>query len=332
MSGGVDSSVAAALLKRAGFEVVGVFMKNWTGPTCTAAEDFESAASAAAAIGTPLYSWNFEDEYRTRVFDYMLREYRAGRTPNPDVMCNKEIKFGVFFDRAIAAGADWVATGHYARTNRGRLFAGVDKNKDQSYFLWTLTQMHLARTLFPVGAYTKPKVRRLARKFGLPNADRKDSQGLCFVGKVDFREFLSAYVPARPGAFVAADGRVLGEHRGIEYYTVGQRHGIGIGGGTPYYVAAKDAGRNTVLLAEGERDPSLWRGELFAEDLYFIRGVPRFPFACRARIRYRQSLQPCVVEASGRVVFDAPQRAVASGQSVVFYRGDEVLGGGIIAR
>lgn len=345
MSGGVDSSVAAALLKKRGFAVIGVFMKNWTplagqrsfrggaGSTCTAAEDFESASAAAAALGIPLYSWNFEEEYRTRVFDYTLREYRAGRTPNPDVMCNKEIKFGVFFERAMAAGADFVATGHYARTafegGRWKLLAGRDCNKDQSYFLWTLTQRHLGRTLFPIGEYTKPEVRRLARTFGLPNADRPDSQGLCFVGKVDWRDFLSLYVRPRRGALVTTDGRVIGEHRGIEFYTVGQRRGIGIGGGTPYYIAAKDSRTNTLVVATAD-DPMLYAQSLTASDIHWIAGTePPFPLRCSARIRYRQPLQACVVDGE-EVSFAVPQRAAAAGQSIVFYRGDEVLGGGVI--
>jgi tRNA-specific 2-thiouridylase len=339
MSGGVDSSVAAALLQKRGFDVVGVFMKNWTGPTCTAADDFESAAAAAAALGIPLYSWNFEAEYKEKVFDYTLREYRAGRTPNPDVMCNRAIKFGVFFERALGAGADFVATGHYVRKqanrnskleNRYALLAGAEKNKDQSYFLWTLTQAHLARTLFPIGEYTKPEVRRLAREFGLPNADRPDSQGLCFVGKVDWRDFLSVYVPPRHGAILDGRGRVIGEHRGIEFYTVGQRHGIGIGGGAPYYVAAKDAAANTLTVVSAD-DALLYKDSLTVSDSNWIAGEePEFPLRCEARIRYRQPLQRCTVE-DGRVMFDRPQRAVAPGQSIVFYRGDEVLGGGVIA-
>jgi tRNA-specific 2-thiouridylase len=355
MSGGVDSSVAAALLKHQGFEVVGVFMKNWTGPTCTAREDFESAAAAAAHLNIPLYSWNFEEEYKSKVFDYTIREYSAGRTPNPDVMCNKEIKFGLFLKRAIAAGADYIATGHYARkrevkgqkpkfsvkgvTAEGgksyKLLAGVDKNKDQSYFLWTLTQEKLARILFPIGEWTKAEVRQMARAFGLPNADRPDSQGLCFVGKVDWRDFLSSYVPIRRGAIVNSRGTVIGEHLGVEFYTVGQRHGIGIGGGAPYYVAAKIAKTNTLVVARSD-DPILYRDLIFVSDVNWIAGQePKLPFRATARIRYRQPLENCLLRkdesSSGyQVYFDKPQRGVAPGQSIVFYDGEEVLGGGII--
>lgn len=377
MSGGVDSSVAAALLKKRGFDVIGVFMKNWgkqrsysgqrlrgvAGPGCFSQDDFESAASAATALDIPFYSWNLEEEYKRRVFDYMLREYMAGRTPNPDVMCNKEIKFGAFFERAIAAGADFVATGHYARkkleNRKWKLVAGFDSNKDQSYFLWTLSQKHLARTLFPIGEYAKAEVRKLAREAGLPNAERPDSQGLCFIGKVDFTEFLKEYLPPRTGAVVTVAGRVLGEHKGAHYYTLGQRHGLGLGGGVPYYVAAKDAKSNTLVVAQGADDQALFRRELEADNVNWISGFePEFPLRCLARIRYRQALQNCMLtrmtstDANGntdgnecirgdscgladsrviRVCFDKAQRAVAPGQSVVFYQGDDVVGGGVIA-
>jgi len=346
MSGGVDSSVAAALLKRRGFNVVGIFMKNWAGPSCTASEDYESAYSAARALGIPLYAWNFEEEYKKKVFDYMISEYAAGRTPNPDVMCNKEIKFGIFFKRAVSAGADFVATGHYARARREppksktqipkyTLLAGVDKNKDQSYFLWTLTQEILEKTLFPIGDYEKLEVRRMANKFGLPNAERPDSQGLCFVGKVNFREFLKEYLPSRNGTIVATDGRVLAEHEGVHYYTVGQRHGLGLGGGAPYYIAAKNAATNTLVVARAN-DPALYKDSIFVSQVNWINGKePLFPLRCSARIRYRQPLENCLVtkdESSFgyHVHFYKPQRAVAPGQSIVFYDGEEVLGGGVI--
>jgi tRNA-specific 2-thiouridylase len=354
MSGGVDSSVAALLLKKRGFNVVGVFIKTFTGNYCNLEDDFESAFEVANILKIPLYSWNFENEYRRAVFEYMLREYQAGRTPNPDVMCNKAIKFGIFFEYAMKMGADFVATGHYARClpenikskNRNRkylLLAGIDKNKDQSYFLWTLTQEHLAKTLFPIGEYTKPVVRSIARRFGLPNSDRKDSQGLCFVGKVKFDEFLSQYINPKPGYILNTSGEIMGMHKGIEFYTIGQRQGIGIGGGTPYYVVEKNAQTNTITVAAGSENPFLYKKNLVAGNLNWISGDVKLPLRCLARVRYRQPLEYCTIfpydssdseEAKYlkvNVVFDKPQRAIAPGQSVVFYTEDDiVLGGGII--
>ncbi len=345
LSGGVDSSVAAALLKNCGFDVVGIFMKNWTGPSCRAKEDFESAAEAAEKIGIPIYSWNFEKEYKSLVFEYTLSEYLSGRTPNPDVLCNKEIKFGIFFKRALELGADFVATGHYARirpkainsrSEIRKLLAGIDVNKDQSYFLWTLTQQNLARTIFPIGEYTKQQVRKIANEIGLPNANRPDSQGLCFVGKVEWRDFLKEYLPPKKGVVVTTSGKILGEHEGIQYYTIGQRKGLGFGGGVPYYVAEKDARTNTLKVAISRNDPALYRYELMASNINWISGKsPKFPLRCYARIRYRQQLQSCTVNidsSSGflHVLFDKPQWAVAAGQSIVFYIKDEVLGGGVI--
>ncbi|MFN7088781.1 MAG: tRNA 2-thiouridine(34) synthase MnmA, partial [Candidatus Paceibacteria bacterium] len=274
-----------------------------------------------------------------------------GLTPNPDVMCNKKIKFGLFLKKALKAGADYIATGHYTRIRQEiinskiqnlkfKLLAGIDKNKDQSYFLWTLSQEQLKRCLFPIGEYTKPEVRELARKFGLPNAERKDSQGLCFVGKVDFREFLSNYIPEKPGLVVDIDGKVLGAHRGIQFYTIGQRHGIGLGGtGKPYFVVQKDANNNILYVAKGENHPALYTNEIIAKDMHWVSGkMPTFPLRVQARIRYRQSLQPAeLIEIKNekpmlKVKFDEPQRAVAPGQSIVFYSKEELLGGGIIAQ
>jgi len=368
MSGGVDSSVAAALLKQRGFDVVGVFIKNWHSDyakyqhhalsRCPWEEDEESARHAAAALGIPFYTWDFSNEYREKVVNYMVEGYARGETPNPDVMCNKTVKFGLFLDRAKKLGADYIATGHYARiaSEEGswKMLAGVDTNKDQSYFLWTLTQEQLEYCLFPVGEYTKPQVRNMAREFGLPNAARKDSQGLCFVGKVDFPRFLAEWLPERGGAVVTTSGDVVGAHRGAHLYTVGQRHGIGIGGGEPYFVAAKNVESNTLTVTRNTEDPALYARGVEVRDVNWISGPPaeRFPLRCQARIRYRQPLQGCLVtrnymnenttehenfcvdscsfSCALRVSFEERQRAVALGQSVVFYDGEQMLGGGII--
>jgi len=318
---------------------VGVYMKNWSlkdSRGCSWELDQESARMAAGALGIPLYTWDFEQEYKHEIVEYMIREYREGRTPNPDVMCNKVIKFGLFFEKAMRLGADRIATGHYARIEVGagghRLLAAEDKNKDQSYFLWMLGQEVLGHTLFPIGDYTKPEVRNLARKFDLPNAERKDSQGLCFVGKVDFREFLKNFIPEKEGRIFSVEGNMLGTHPGIQFFTIGQRHGIGLGGGEPYFVVAKDAISNTLYLARGESHSALFSRSCKVSGIHWVLG--RKPEEALARIRYRQPLQSCRVteENTGTAVveFDEPQRAVAPGQSIVFYAGDEVLGGGII--
>lgn len=325
----------------------------------------------AATLDIPFQTWDFTEEYRAAVVGYMIREYAAGRTPNPDVMCNNRIKFGIFLQRALRAGADFIATGHYvllmrksqtpiskSQTNpkpkipNSKLFIANDQNKDQSYFLWTLTQEQLRHCLFPIGEYTKPEVRELARKFSLPTAGKPDSQGICFIGEIDVREFLKSHIPERKGRVLTTAGRVVGEHDGVEFLTIGQRQGLGIGGGIPYYVAGKDLTTNTLVVAEGPYDDQLYRKELVATDANWISGTePKFPLRCEARIRYRQPLQVCIgykftslqVDKDGtsglknlelynlRVVFDSPQRAVTPGQSVVFYRGGELLGGAIIA-
>lgn len=353
MSGGVDSSVAAALLKREEYEVTGVFMKGWSDTAffkdrtmCPWVQDQEAARSAAGVLGIPFYTWDVEREYKERVVDYMVSSYRAGITPNPDVICNKEIKFGIFLKRACALGADFVATGHYARVRKSagggfELLAGVDKNKDQSYFLWTLTQEQLSHILFPIGGMTKPKVRTLAREFNLPNAERKDSQGVCFVGELEVFEFLKSRIAPQAGPVLTASGRQVGEHQGAAFYTIGQRHGIGSpGGGTAYYVAAKDVRKNVLYVAEGNRDPALFKNTLLARDAHWIAGaLPAggFPLACFARIRYRQPLQECAISAGAErtlaVSFSESQRAVTPGQSIVLYAGDgSVLGGGVISQ
>ena len=381
MSGGVDSSVAAALLKEQGFNVTGVHIKMWSDPEipCNFKEDREDAIRVAAHLGIPFETWDFTKEYRAGVVDYMIREYREGRTPNPDVMCNRHIKFGAFLARALERGADFVATGHYVQlmqsmnnessTNkringfvnsqeiRYSLMVARHAQKDQSYFLWTLTQEQLKHSLFPVGEYTKPEVRELAHRFGLSTAEKEESQGICFIGEIDLNQFLKKYIPVSRGRVLTTSGKDIGDHEGLQFYTIGQREGLGIGGGIPYYVAAKDFSRNVLVVAEGPYDEGLFRSEVKISDVHWISGVaPNFPFECEARIRYRQPLQPCTVRtvedvqavenerferaksSSARrsdrtgltVVFDSPQRAVTPGQSIVFYAGEEMMGGGII--
>jgi len=348
MSGGVDSSVVAALLVRDGHDVRGVFMRNWTGETdgsgetCGWRREREDAAAVAELLGVPFETWDFERDYRQEVYEHMLAEYAAGRTPNPDVLCNDRVKFGPFLRRALDSGAEVVATGHYARLDRTegglRLLAGADGNKDQSYFLHRLSQDQLLRIEFPIGNLDKPQVRALAREFGLPVADKKDSVGLCFVGEVNMAKFLTGHLPGRTGPIVTVDGRVLGRHGGIEPFTIGQRHGLGLGDGRPYFVIEKDPARNTLVVAEGEDPAELYSTGLMADDLRWVAGCrPNLPFSCRARIRYRQPLQNCLVTecAESRQVivsFAQPQRAVAPGQFVVFYSGEECLGGGKIVR
>ena len=306
MSGGVDSSVAVALLKQEGYEVTGVFMKNWADPRypCPWQEDRQDAMRVAAILDIPFETWDFSKEYRESVVEYMIREYRMGRTPNPDVMCNSRIKFGAFLQYALKAGADFIATGHYVRLMRksqtnskskirnSKLVVAKDLNKDQSYFLWTLTQEQLAHSLFPIGDYTKPEVRALAKKFGLPTAEKPDSQGVCFIGEIDVAAFLRDHIPSRRGAVLTASGKKIGEHDGAEFYTIGQRHGIGVGGGIPFYVAGKDIEMNTLMVAKGPNDNALFSKKLTVESINWISGeTPIFPFRCEARIRYRQPLQ-----------------------------------------
>ncbi|MEK7085118.1 MAG: tRNA 2-thiouridine(34) synthase MnmA [Patescibacteria group bacterium] len=334
MSGGVDSSVAALLLKEQGYDVVGAHMICWEG--CDNAKDRHDARRVAARLGIPFKVFDFRKEYREKVFDYMIREYAAGRTPNPDAMCNREIKFGIFLERSLAEGADFVATGHYARLRRAdadhrfRLLEAKDKTKDQSYFLWTLTQGQLRYCLFPIGDYLKSEVREIARAHGLVTADKKDSQGLCFVGKVNFQDFLRAHIPAKAGEVVSADGRVIGAHGGAEFFTPGQRHGIKIGGGEPYYVAAKDIEKNRVVAANG-RDQVLYKKEIIVSDVNLVADLPE---RCEVRIRYRQPKQSVSIyqlsTINYKLVFGVPQRGVAPGQSAVFYDGDQMLGGGVI--
>ncbi len=345
MSGGVDSSVAALLLKRAGHEVVGLFMNNWEDDEhCPAREDLVAAAAAADAIGIELEAVNFAAEYKERVFASFLAEYAAGRTPNPDVLCNAEIKFKAFLDHALRLGGAKIATGHYARLRerdgRIELLRGADGAKDQSYFLHRLTRAQLARVLFPVGDLKKSEVRRIAREAGLPNHARKDSTGICFIGERPFREFLNRYLPKQPGPIVDERGSVLGEHIGLAFYTIGQRKGIGIGGrkngaGGAWYVARKDPAANTLVAVQGHDHPLLMRRSLDALDASWVGGeAPPAHTAHTAKTRYRQADAACTLanvrDGAIAVEFDSPQWAVTPGQSVVLYDREVCLGGGVI--
>jgi tRNA-specific 2-thiouridylase len=356
MSGGVDSSVTAHLLKEQGYDVVGVFMKCYNIDGCAEA-DAEDARRVAEHIGIPFYVWDFEQEYKDRVVQYMIEGYRAGITPNPDVMCNREIKFGLFLEKALASGANYVATGHYVKIKKSaeggktsggvfKLFEATDPNKDQSYFLWTLGQEQLAHCLFPIGGIKKPEVREIARRAGLPTAEKKDSQGICFLGKFSLDDFLKQYIPEHRGALITTDGEKIGEHSGAEFYTIGQRHidadfafpknGVAGAERKPLYVSSKDAATNTVVLAEGSDDPALYRDEVELTQINFISGaVPTNAMPVRARVRYRQPLSDATLskleDGKYKLVFAVPQKFVAEGQSAVFYGADgEMLGGGII--
>jgi len=348
LSGGVDSAVAALLLLEQGWQVEGLFMKNWedddSATHCTAEQDLQDAKQVAGELGIPLHQANFAREYKQQVFDYCLTEYAAGRTPNPDVLCNQQIKFKAFLEYARRLGADYVATGHYARVAHGedgyRLLKGLDGNKDQSYFLYTLGQAQLKHALFPIGEMHKPEVRRLAEQAGFDNFAKKDSTGICFIGERDFREFLSRYLPRQPGPIRTPEGRVIGEHHGLSFYTLGQRQGLNIGGvkghdGTPWYVVDKDMAGNALIVAAGHDHPLLLSTGLEANQLSWVDGRgPTAALRCAAKTRYRQEDQPCLIEPIDadrvRVRFDQPQRAVTPGQSVVFYLGETCLGGGII--
>ena len=349
LSGGVDSTVAALLLKRAGHDVTGLFMKNWEddddGEHCSTREDLVDAAAVAQTIGIEIEAVNFAAEYRERVFASFLAEYRAGRTPNPDVLCNAEIKFKAFLDHAVGLGAERIATGHYARVEEHEdgflLLKGVDPGKDQSYFLHRLTQAQLSRTLFPVGHLRKSEVRRIAREAGLPNHAKRDSTGICFIGERPFRAFLSRYLPRKPGPMRTAEGERLGEHEGLMYYTLGQRQGLGIGGrrdarAAPWYVAGKDLATNTLVVVQGHDHPLLQKRHLHAEEASWIAGEPPAPQGrLAAKTRYRQADAACDLQVAGRAAFGldfaAPQWAVTPGQSAVVYRGEVCLGGGVIA-
>jgi tRNA-specific 2-thiouridylase len=350
MSGGVDSSVAALLLKRQGYDVVGLFMKNWedddTEEYCSSRQDLVDAAAAADVLGIDLEVINFSAEYKERVFADFLREYQAGRTPNPDVLCNSEIKFKAFLDHAMQLGAEKIATGHYAQVReflgRWQLLKAEDGSKDQSYFLYRLNQAQLSKTLFPVGHLYKRELRRIAEEAGLPNHAKKDSTGICFIGERPFREFLSRYLPKQPGETRNLDNdRVVGSHEGLMYYTLGQREGLGIGGvkgapEEPWYVAGKDMTRNILYVVQGHEHPALMKDRLTAAQLSWISGEPPHThWVYSAKTRYRQPDAACEVErvdaAECEIVFAAPQWAITPGQSVVVYESRVCLGGGIIA-
>jgi tRNA-specific 2-thiouridylase len=349
LSGGVDSAVTAWLLKEQGHEVVGVFMKNWEADdleeNCPIAQDYQDVLAVGEALGIEVELVNFSREYQDRVFAYFLAEYRAGRTPNPDVLCNSEIKFKAFLEHALDLKADFIATGHYARlageAGRRQLLKAVDANKDQSYFLYRLSQQQVARALFPLGELTKPAVRDLARQAKLAVAEKKDSTGICFIGERPFREFLQRYLPTQPGDMVTPEGRVIGRHGGLMFYTLGQRKGLGIGGrrdaepDTPWFVAGKDLEGNRLVVVQGHDHPLLLSDTLTAADLHWIGPPPVAGGRYGAKTRYRQADAACVVEAMDddrlALRFDAPQWAVTPGQSVVVYDGDVCLGGGVIA-
>jgi tRNA-specific 2-thiouridylase len=345
MSGGVDSSVAAWLLKQQGCEVIGLFMKNWedddTDEHCTSRQDLIDAVSVADILGIEIEAVNFSAEYRERVFRNFLAEYQAGRTPNPDVLCNSEIKFRSFLDHALEMGADWIATGHYAqvreRNGRFELLKAADSSKDQSYFLYRLDQSQLARTLFPLGELLKRDVRGLAQRIGLPNHAKRDSTGICFIGERPFREFLMRYLPTAPGRMLTPDGKPVGDHQGLMYYTIGQRQGLGIGGpGGAWYVARKDIAHNSLIVVQGHDHPALYQDRLHAAALSWIAGeAPEAPHTYAGKTRYRQADAGCTLtavdDAGCDVSFAQPQWAVTPGQSVVLYDGPVCLGGGIIS-
>ncbi len=347
MSGGVDSSVSAYLLMEQGYQVVGLFMKNWDEDDgtdyCTAKEDLADAQAVCDKLGIKLHTANFAAEYWDNVFEHFLQEYKAGRTPNPDILCNREIKFKAFLDYAKVLGADYIATGHYVRRydDNGQTFLlrGLDNNKDQSYFLHAVGENEIKQTLFPVGELEKPEVRRIAEEQGLATAKKKDSTGICFIGERRFKDFLQQYLPAQPGQIETAEGEIIGKHEGLMYYTLGQRQGIGIGGtknhGTePWFVVAKDLDRNVLVIGQGKQHELLFSDALITTDVFWVNAEPsKFPFQCTAKVRYRQPDQTCTVYKEDnhyRVVFDESQRAVTPGQSIVFYQGEVCLGGGVI--
>lgn len=348
LSGGVDSSVAALLLLQQDWDVEALFMKNWEedddAEYCAAAEDLKDAQSVADQLGIKLHTVNFSAEYWDRVFSYFLEEYKAGRTPNPDILCNSEIKFKAFLDHALGLGADYIATGHYARVQHhpesSVMMQSEDSDKDQTYFLYRLNQYQLSHSLFPLGDLNKDEVRKIAKKADFVTHKKKDSTGICFIGERRFSDFLSKYLPANPGDIVTPDGEVIGSHQGLMYYTLGQRQGLGIGGvkgtdNTPWFVAAKDLDNNRLVVVQGHQHDLLMCDYLLAEQLHWISAEPpsQSPLRCLSRARHRQPLQSCEVEFQQdrcKVVFDQPQRSATPGQSIVFYQDGICLGGGII--
>lgn len=339
MSGGVDSSLTAALLVEQGYQVVGVYMKNWTqdlpGMKCPWADDLADAKRVAVQLGIDFKVFDFEKEYKQNVVDYMIAEYQAGRTPNPDIMCNQEVKFKLFFEAAMEDGADLIATGHYAATRAGQLLMAKDSNKDQTYFLYRVTGTALEKTLFPLGEFTKPEVRDMAAARGLFTAGKKDSQGICFVGKVGIREFLSQYITTKPGDVIEQDsGKLLGRHDGAIFYTLGQRHGLDIGGGLPYYVVGKDMAKNEVYVTTNLNDGQLWRTEVVLNSAHWINQPPAAG-TYNIRVRHRAPLVRADVAFNSnnklKLRLHEQQRAIAAGQSIVIYDEHTCLGGGIVA-
>lgn len=339
MSGGVDSSVTAALLKERGFDVTGVYMKNWSqdlpGMICPWKEDYQDAKRVAVQLGIPFKMYDFQKEYRDKVVGYMLDEYKAGRTPNPDIMCNQEVKFKLFLETALEDGADMIATGHYARIKDGRLLAGLDKNKDQSYFLCRVTEDALRKSLMPIGELTKPEVRDLARKYGLATAEKKDSQGICFVGKVGIHEFLEQFVTADPGDIIDQNGKTIGQHDGALFYTIGQRQGLHVGGGLPYYVVGKDMVKNEVYVTTDLADKRLWSRELTLTSPHWINGEPDENRTYKVRTRYRAPLIDVqqikkLPNDNWQIILKDEVRALTAGQSAVLYDEIRVVGSGIV--
>jgi len=339
MSGGVDSSVTAALLLERGYNVTGVYMKNWSqdlpGFDCPWKEDYQDAKRVAVQLGIPFKMYDFETQYRHKVVNYMIAEYQAGRTPNPDVMCNQEVKFKLFLDTALEDGADMIATGHYARIQDGKLLVGRDDNKDQSYFLYRVREAALRRSLMPIGEFEKPHVRALAKKYGLATAEKKDSQGICFVGKVGIKEFLQQFVQTRPGVIIDQHGARVGEHDGALFYTIGQRHGLHVGGGLPYYVVGKDMQQNEVYVTTDIQDARLWSNQLHITDVHWVNGAPAPNAQLHVRTRYRAPLIPVsslhqLPDNTYDIVMRDEVRAVTPGQSAVIYQGEQCLGGGIV--
>lgn len=339
MSGGVDSSVTAALLKEQGYDVTGVYMKNWSrdlpGMHCPWKEDYQDAKRVAVRLGVPFKMYDFQEEYQQKVVGYMIEEYKAGRTPNPDIMCNQEVKFKLFLNAALEDGADMIATGHYARIKDGQLLAGLDPDKDQSYFLCRVTEEALRRSLMPIGELKKSEVRELAHKLGLSTADKKDSQGICFVGKVGIKDFLQQFVHAHPGAIVDQNGKVIGEHDGALFYTIGQRHGLSVGGGLPYYVIGKNMDKNEVQVTTDLQDERLWNNELILASPHWINEPPHKGGTYSVRTRYRAplikiaSLQKLDND-NWKLAIQDEVRALTPGQSAVIYEGDRVVGSGIV--
>lgn len=337
MSGGVDSSVSALLLKQQGYNVIGIFMKNWNekDSECTSQNDYQDVLEVCEKINIPLYTFNFTEEYHELVFKQFLDEYKQGYTPNPDILCNREIKFNVFLEKAKEIGADFLATGHYAQIKDNKLLKGKDPKKDQSYFLYTLKNEILKNVIFPIGHLLKSDVKQIAKENNFSNYEKKESMGICFIGKRKFKPFLSSYIGFSCGDFEDLEGNIVGKHDGTAFYTLGQRKGLKIGGkGDAWYVVKKDIERNVVVVAQGKDNPSLFSQKLFANELSWVEKEPSLPFSCRAKVRYRQKEEDCIIEKIENnvayVTFKNKQRSVTPRQSIVFYKEDICLGGGMI--